>query len=273
MGQGQQTQAARDSGRLPLTPSHTQGSGSFHGLGPIPSGGSTAFSIEGDDKIPVVFSWAHGQAQTVCLAGSFNKWKKIEMVRSGKDFSIVQELPRGVHQFKFIVDDRWECDRDQPKIQDGSGNTNNVIDITQYQRFDALAEDDKTITFAQNIPSPDDYTVDAPAIPAVLAKSPLCALPLRPSIAGGPSAQPPNVPFHGLSDHVYLKSHASGDLVASPDDQGWGAGCSYVAVTHRYGQKYSTTAFVVRSPFCPPGRPVGGPNLLKRIVKRASVKS
>merc|ERR1712032_156630 len=121
------------------------------------------------------------------------------MVRSGKDFSIVQDLPRGVHQFKFIVDDDWTCDPEQPRMQDAQGNTNNYIDISNYIQFQAHAQEEVVLKFNTNIPNPDDYNGDAPAIPAVLAKSPFCAVPLRPSIAGGPGSQPPNVPPHSLS--------------------------------------------------------------------------
>merc|ERR1719356_2331690 len=95
---------------------------------------SSSGVLEGrsDDLIPVVFTWT-GPAQNVFLAASFTGWREqIPMVRSGNEFSVVQELPRGVHQYKFIVDDHWRFAPDQPKTQDGHGNMNNVLDISNY---------------------------------------------------------------------------------------------------------------------------------------------
>jgi len=157
------------------------------------------------------------------------------MVRSGNEFSVVQELPRGVHQYKFIVDEQWRFATDQPKTQDGSGNMNNVLDITTYQKFQAglLQEREPPMTFGQVIPDPNDYTLDAPHLPLVLQKSSYCAVPPRPEVGSGVL---PNIQTHLLSDHVYLEDNLDDDipLIAS--------------VTHRYDQKYSTTVFALKGP-------------------------
>jgi len=82
-----------------------------------------------------MFTWNHG-GQQVFLAASFNGWREqIPMVRSGNEFHVVQELPRGVHQYKFIVDDHWRFAPDQPKTQDSDGNMNNILDVANYQRW------------------------------------------------------------------------------------------------------------------------------------------
>merc|ERR1719274_464943 len=75
-------------------------------------------------------------------------------------------------------------------------------------------------------------------IPMVLSKSSLCAAGPRP-LAPGPSNHVPNIPPHSLCDHIYLRE---GGRLAQ-------AGGVSVAVTHRYGQKYSTTIYVTLSPF------------------------
>lgn len=185
----------------------------------------------------MVFTWAHGGLQ-VSLAASFKGWQApIPMVRSGNEFVVVQDVPRGVHQYKFIVDDKWQCAHDQPQMKDGGGNTNNILDISNYQRFQAgsLEEVEPTPRFTQNIPDPTEYTLDAPAIPMVLSKSPLCSVPTR--LRGG--RDQPSIPLHSLCDHVYIRERAEGE-----------APCSVVtlAITHRYGQKYSTTIFATRCP-------------------------
>merc|ERR1719210_488219 len=208
-----------------------------------------------DEYIPVVFTWAHG-GQHVFLAASFNGWREqIPMVRSGNEFAVVQELPRGVHQYKFIVDDHWRFAQDQPKTQDSQGNMNNVLDISNYQRFHVGSLDEQEVCprFGQHIPDPNDYSVDAPSVPMVLHKSASSAVPPRPLITG---TQPLSIPNHSICDHIYLC-----DKIESPMP-------FTIAVTHRYGQKYSTTVFATRNPYTNTLRAKGPTvNLLKAAVR------
>lgn len=227
--------------------------------GPSPTDAvSSAMPTDGgqDERIPVVFTWTHG-GQNVFLAASFNAWQNpIPMVRSGNEFSVVHELPKGVHQYKFIVDDQWRFATDQPKTQDAHGNMNNVLDISGYHRFQAgQFEREAPPLFAQHIPDPNDYTLDAPVIPIMLLKSPFCALPPRPEITG---YQPLSIQTHALCDHIYIKER--------PDE----AAPTIVAVTHRYNQKYSTTVFATRGAFA--RESAGTPNLLKAAVRRTRTK-
>jgi len=235
------------------------GMGGTPSLAPVASGSAVVdaaaantSAVEGqEDTIPVVFTWTHG-GQNVFLAASFSEWRGIPMVRSGNDFSVVKELPRGVHQYKFIVDEQWRYATDQPKTSDAHGNMNNVVDITTYQRFAAGTEMEPAVNFGQVIPDPNDYTLDAPAIPQVLHKSPFCAVPARPEIGG---AQQLSIQTHALCDHIYLKERPKESVPVT------------VTVTHRYNQKYSTTVYATRGPFG--WEPAGlGPNLLKAASRR-----
>lgn len=211
-----------------------------------------------DERIPVVFTWTHG-GQAVYLAASFNGWRdQIPMVRSGNEFAVVQELPRGVHQYKFVVDDQWRFATDQPKTQDAHGNMNNVLDISNYQKFQANSLNiDPLPKWGQVIHDPNDYTVDAPVIPLVLHKSPFCAMPARQEISG---TLPLSIQTHALCDHIYLKERVNESTPVT------------VTVTHRYTQKYSTTVYATRGPFG--WGPAGlGPNVLKAAVRRPSARS
>eukprot|EP00931_Biecheleriopsis_adriatica_P076094 TRINITY_DN49849_c0_g1_i1.p1 TRINITY_DN49849_c0_g1~~TRINITY_DN49849_c0_g1_i1.p1 ORF type:complete len:296 (-),score=49.10 TRINITY_DN49849_c0_g1_i1:41-832(-) len=226
--------------------------------GPVPDQGASSLveDSEKDDRIPVVFTWTHG-GQNVFLAASFNGWRdQIPMVRSGQEFAVVQELPRGVHQYKFIVDDQWRYAPDQPRTQDSQGNMNNVLDISTYQRFQVSMMEEKEVPakFGQMIPDPNDYTLDAPVIPMVLHKSAHSALPSRPS--GG---QPLSIPNHCICDHIYLHDAGHGN-------------CSRVAVTHRYGQKYSTTVFATGSSFGDAERVGAGPSAASFNPLKAAVR-
>eukprot|EP00929_Paragymnodinium_shiwhaense_P003503 TRINITY_DN104047_c0_g1_i1.p1 TRINITY_DN104047_c0_g1~~TRINITY_DN104047_c0_g1_i1.p1 ORF type:complete len:314 (-),score=33.60 TRINITY_DN104047_c0_g1_i1:261-1202(-) len=196
--------------------------------GDPPTGGDASSS---KDKIPVVFTWNHG-GQNVYLASSWTGWREqIPMVRSGNQFDVVQELTRGVHQYKFIVDDHWRFAPDQPKTTDVQGNMNNVCDVAQYQRFQvgSLYEKEPAPKLGQVMPDLSDYTLDAPLAPVMLSKSSSSALP--PKAPGTGSAVTLNVPIHSISDHVYVQDLPKDSLHTA------------VAVTHRYGMKYSTTIY------------------------------
>uniref|UniRef100_A0A7S4VAH1 Association with the SNF1 complex (ASC) domain-containing protein n=1 Tax=Alexandrium monilatum TaxID=311494 RepID=A0A7S4VAH1_9DINO len=262
MGTVQARQQALVSSRNSLTAAGSHLAGG-PGAPPDPAARAVPPSSEAhqDERIPVVFTWNHG-GQQVYLAASFNSWREqIPMVRSGNEFHVVQELPRGIHQYKFIVDDQWRFAPDQPKTQDSDGNMNNILDIVNYQRWRLEEEQHREEQvpqqrFGQHIPDPHDYTLDPPQIPIVLSKSVLCAIPLR------SSAQPLNIPTHAISDHVYLHDHVEGGSVFA---------LAKVAVTHRFGNSYSTNVFITRSPFDGCGfaegtekRPV---NLLKKAMR------
>ena len=68
-------------------------------------------------KIPVVFKYAvnhHKSIKEVFLIGTFTSWKdKITMIKSDGDFVTIVDLPEGEHQYKFVVDGRWEHDSNQ----------------------------------------------------------------------------------------------------------------------------------------------------------------
>jgi len=195
--------------------------------------------VTGDDNISVVFTWTGG-GQSVFLASSHSAWKdQIPMVRSGNEFSVVQEIPRGVHQYKFIVDDTWRFAPDQPKTQDSKGNMNNVCDVATYRHFEVDMPEDVAPRFTQLIPDPQSYMQDAPAVPTVLGKSAFCAVEKWWQGIGG---NPPHIPTHSICDHVYLWQGTQGASNASDPTQ--------LVVTHRYGKRYSTTVFATRRSPC-----------------------
>jgi hypothetical protein len=79
------------------------------------------------NRSEVKFIWPHG-GKSVFIAGSFTDWRQIPMIkRDDGTYYISVELPLGVHQYKFIVDEQWMHDVTKPIAEDGNGNTNNVI--------------------------------------------------------------------------------------------------------------------------------------------------
>jgi hypothetical protein len=65
-------------------------------------------------KIPVVFKYLGKNGKDVFLVGTFTNWKeKITMIKSDGDFIAIVDLPEGEHQYKFVVDGKWEHDPTQ----------------------------------------------------------------------------------------------------------------------------------------------------------------
>lgn len=102
------------------------------------------------DLVNNVFTWSFG-GENVFLVGSFNGWvERIPMKRNGNEFTLIhvfnsnlikQALERGVHQYKFIVDNEWRFAPDQSTTSDNSGNINNLIDMTDYKSNFEVNED------------------------------------------------------------------------------------------------------------------------------------
>ncbi|CAC5394159.1 PRKAB [Mytilus coruscus] len=92
--------------------------------------------------LPAVFKW-EGGGKDIYLAGSFNKWAKIPLVKSHGDFLTIIELPEGEHQYKFFVDGSWQHNPSEPTMTDNQGNINNTIQVRKadFEVFEALALD------------------------------------------------------------------------------------------------------------------------------------
>jgi hypothetical protein len=74
--------------------------------------------------------------------------------------SLTKELPRGVHQYKFIVDTNWHFSRNHPSINDGHGNINNIIDTSN-----TFLESKKVSSFNNYYPDRNKLQFDALPLP------------------------------------------------------------------------------------------------------------
>ena len=87
-----------------------------------------------EKKIPYKFEWKEG-GNDVKIAGSFlNNWKDQKIMKKNSNtgfFEIIINIPKGVNQFKFIVDNKWTCSPNYLAINE-KNNTNNIIDTTNY---------------------------------------------------------------------------------------------------------------------------------------------
>ena len=90
-------------------------------------------SDSGDDRVVCEFQFRAPDAREVCLAGDFNQWTVCEtrLTRVGEDlWTVSMELPRGRHEYMFVVDGRWVTDPDAvTTTDDGFGNRNAVLSL------------------------------------------------------------------------------------------------------------------------------------------------
>ena len=79
--------------------------------------------------------WWKGQGKSIKLAGNWTEppWKQLfdmsfESV-GGFFYAKGVRLGAGTHEFKFIVDGKWECSAHYPVLADSQGNCNNYVSI------------------------------------------------------------------------------------------------------------------------------------------------
>mmetsp|Transcript_10803 Transcript_10803/g.28918 ORF Transcript_10803/g.28918 Transcript_10803/m.28918 type:complete len:214 (-) Transcript_10803:1167-1808(-) len=83
-----------------------------------------------ETEIEICWTAEHPVEKTIELTGSFLKWTDtVEMMAKDGVWSAVVKLPKGKHEFKFIVDGEWMYDLTQPHEPDETGNYNNVIEV------------------------------------------------------------------------------------------------------------------------------------------------
>ena len=82
-----------------------------------------------------IFTWDEG-GNNVKLIGSFSNWTKYyDMEKDEKDqiFKFSLPLENGKYQYKFIVDGIWKWSKKQNAEDDGKGNINKILDLTNIK--------------------------------------------------------------------------------------------------------------------------------------------
>lgn len=86
-----------------------------------------------DNKIePITFEWPEEQKESeiVYLTGNFCNWKQLLiMPKKDKNYSLTLPLPRGIHQFRFRINNVWKVNKKYPTMKDGD-NENNFVDTS-----------------------------------------------------------------------------------------------------------------------------------------------
>jgi len=137
---------------------------------------NTKVTVINDQKISYKFEWKDG-GNEVKIAGSFlDNWSRQEEMKknlSSGIYEIIMELPKGIHQFKFIVDNQWVCSQYYTIIHDNLNNSNNIIDLTNYinENNDSNIKKKKKksgkdhIDYGCKYPNSTEINLEAPAIP------------------------------------------------------------------------------------------------------------
>ena len=81
--------------------------------------------------IPVTFEWDKG-GNNVYLTGSFCNWKQFFLMKKEKNgkFILTLNLPKGVYQYKFKIDEEWKFNDKYPTFKE-NGIINNYLDISE----------------------------------------------------------------------------------------------------------------------------------------------
>jgi 5'-AMP-activated protein kinase regulatory beta subunit len=85
-------------------------------------------------EVPYTFTWDEG-GTSIKVTGSFCKWSQfypMEYFPQEKKFKLTLNLPKEIHEYKFIVDGQWKYSAKQPNKKDNTNNINNYIDLTNY---------------------------------------------------------------------------------------------------------------------------------------------
>lgn len=104
------------------------------GLGPTPSTHRRPMSLAPAHQDSVwVFRFPDVPARSVHLVGSFSGWdiNAHPMERVGSGWVTSVQLPAGVHQYAFVIDDGdWQTPPEAPRyVEDGFGRRNGVLQI------------------------------------------------------------------------------------------------------------------------------------------------
>ena len=79
-------------------------------------------------RIPVTFEWDKG-GNNVYVTGNFCNWNQFFLMKKDKKgkFNLKLNLPKGIYQYKFKVDEEWEYNDKFPTCNE-NGIINNYID-------------------------------------------------------------------------------------------------------------------------------------------------
>src|SRR5215831_12772636 len=95
-------------------------------------GGTQTQAQQSDNRSQVEFKINAEGARSVCVAGTFNNWdpNKTPLKRNGNAWQTRVALPKGRHEYRFVVDGKWMID---PAAKESApnpyGERNSVVSV------------------------------------------------------------------------------------------------------------------------------------------------
>jgi len=85
------------------------------------------------DKKNIEFRFQADPGKDVFIAGSFNDWNPTKTKLKDKGdglYTVKLQLRSGAHEYKFVVDDIWQVDPQNPETMDNAcGSINSVVTL------------------------------------------------------------------------------------------------------------------------------------------------
>ena len=140
---------------------------------------NTKITDKNEQLILYPFEWKEG-GNEVEIYGSFaENWNKKTEMKKNLNTGIFQaliEVPRGRHEFKFVVDQKWVCSQFYDRVTNKNNITNNVIDLTNYIPPQVINSNNisnkkkrkstkNTIDYGCNYPKKTEVNLEAPNLP------------------------------------------------------------------------------------------------------------
>ena len=86
------------------------------------------------ETFPTTFEWEKEEKEIVYLTGSFCSWKQIFiMPKKENKYVLTVPLPRGLHKFKFRINDIFYTNKKYPTIQEGDNICNYIDTSLEHQ--------------------------------------------------------------------------------------------------------------------------------------------
>ncbi|KAI4964226.1 hypothetical protein ZWY2020_006838 [Hordeum vulgare] len=125
-------------------------------------------------RIPTLLVWPHG-GKYIFVEGSWDHWTSKKTVqKSGKDHTILLELPSGVYRYRFIVDGERRYLPDLPCETDNVGNIVNLLDVNDFvpesveSVSELMAPPSPDSSYSFQIPEDKEFAKEPPTLPALL---------------------------------------------------------------------------------------------------------
>lgn len=109
-------------------------------------------------RIPVTFEWDKG-GNNVYVTGNFCNWNQFFLMKKDKNgkFNLNLNLPKGIYQYKFKVDEEWEYNEKFPTCNE-NGFINNYIDTNNLQNEPKIIEETTNTRNSTNTTDNNDYS-------------------------------------------------------------------------------------------------------------------